>query len=52
MLHGIFTVLAFGSIYAIFGVLNVLAFGNIHDFGDVQAAFGVLARFLWRTCCA
>ena len=52
MLHGIFTVLAFGSAYAIFGALNVLAFGNVHDLGDVHAAFGVLARFLWRTCCA
>ncbi len=52
MLHGIFTVLAFGSAYAICGALNVLAFGNVHDLGDVHAAFGVLTRFLWRTCCA
>ncbi len=43
MLHGIFTVLAFGSVYAIFGTLNVLAFGNVNDLGNVHAAFGVLA---------
>ncbi len=45
MLHGIFTVLAFGSAYAICGALNVLAFGNVHGFGDVHATFGVLTRF-------
>jgi hypothetical protein len=43
--YGIFTVLTFDSIYAIFGILSVLAFGNIHDFGNVHAAFGVLANF-------
>jgi hypothetical protein len=52
MLHGIFIVLAFGSGYAIFGTLNVLAFGNVHDLGDVHAAFTVLTSFLRRTCCA
>ena len=52
MLHGIFTVLAFDSVYAIFGTLNVLAVGNVHDLGDVHAAFGVLTSFLWRTFCA